>query len=252
MREAAPEEGETVFLRQTCRFSCVPGRHMSLPPLWHLQVSNDADGEPRTEGSARWGQQSSRSDAGPLQWIGTSALAEKQREGETHYSCDMSTKTSVRSPTFGLAVLAIWREQDLDRMDSFLLLPLPWWTSVVWSSAVWPVRCLPPTPWYWFWVRLRPHMNFTENSSPEGKSFNAARPSSDLMVVSPLGPNSALQEDHSGHLTSESMLKNGCRNKILHENKKYQHHCWKGWENHYFHIPSWGQLEWVPQADMVD
>ncbi|KAF3851068.1 hypothetical protein F7725_012840 [Dissostichus mawsoni] len=40
-------------------------------------------------------------------------------------------------------------------------------------------------------------------------SINAARPSSDLMMVSPAGPSSASNEDHLGHSTSESMLTKG-------------------------------------------
>lgn len=156
-----------------------------------------------------------------LLWLG--------KEGSTkifNQSWDISTKISPRSPTFGWLVQVIWGEEDLDLLDSFLLCLLPWWASLVCSSALWQIWllacCWPPglppgallkasILWSWFGELLRLHVNSTENSSPEGDSINAARPSSDLTMISPLGPNSALEEDHSAHCTCESMLKKGCR-----------------------------------------
>lgn len=147
-----------------------------------------------------------------------------QRESKgikiSNQSYDTSAENVLGIMTFGWVVLLIRGELDLDLTDSFLLLRLPWWTSSVSSLVVWRIRLpgllsesllKPCVLQCWFWVRLRPHVNSTENSSPEGESINTARPSSDLTMVLPPDPSSASREDHSGHCTSESMLKKGCR-----------------------------------------
>lgn len=173
----------------------------------------------------RWGQQWCRSDVGPLWWIDTLPLAGKDRKTGIHFESQLSYKhiSITLSPTFGWLAPVIRGEQDLDLMHSLPLLPLRWCTSLVLSLAVWLIRlltcCWPNSLlkssilWNWFWSRLKLHVNSTENSSPEGDSINAARPSSDLMMISPPGPLSAQQEDHSGHCTAKSMLKNGCKKK---------------------------------------
>lgn len=125
------------------------------------------------------------------------------------------TNGNFRTHTFGCTVL------DMGEISLCFLLPScsagagarghirpcsGGWAPGLLSGSLLPGCVL----WFWSWLLLRLHVYLTENSCPDGASVNTARPSSDLMMVSSRQPSSPRQEDNSGHLTSESMLKKGC------------------------------------------
>lgn len=143
-----------------------------------------------------------------------------QRTSLPYEVCDYNdTKRNFSTHTFGCTV------PDISWINFFFLLPscsssVSSAAAALWqiraSTGCWAAGLLSDSPlpgcvlWFWSWLLLRLHVYVTENSSPDGASVNTACPSSDLMMVSLRHPSSPTQEDNSGHLTSESMLKKGC------------------------------------------